>query len=319
MSDLQVYNKTIWEDLPSEDTPINADNLNKIENQIEAVTNDVMANNLLTKIVYKGEVALLVDLPSANQKVGDYYIVVEKGVPYLWNGVEYKPQVVISEGGETTQSLGTLISSADTKVTPDVDDVFGYSDSEDVTNPNILKKFTWGNIRGSLATFFEGVFALVLHGHVISDVTDLQTNIDAKAPIANPIFTGVPLAPNPIKTTDTAQLATTSFVQDRVKQIDVSAVKSASFTLALVDEGTHILCSSASAITVTVPTNASVALPIGTMIMIVRYGTGVVSLAPAGGVTLNSVASKRSIATQFEVASLVKIGTDNWMLFGALS
>lgn len=180
MPELNEYTKTVWEDLPSEETPINAENLNKIENQIEAITNDVMASNLLTKIIYKGEVALLADLPSTNQKVGDYYIVVEKGVPYLWNGTEFKAQVVIPEVEVSAQSIGALISSADAKATPDVDDVFGYSDSEDVVNPNILKKLTWGNIRGSLATFFEGIFALVLHGHSISDVTGLQTALDLK-------------------------------------------------------------------------------------------------------------------------------------------
>lgn len=146
---------------------------------------DKVDANALNKMTYKGEVALLVDLPSANQKVGDYYIVVEKGVPYLWNGTEFKPQVIlpdIPEGGETLQSIGTLISSADVKVTPVVDDVFGYADSEDVVNPNILKKLTWGNIRGTLATFFEGIFALVLHGHVVSDVTDLVTTLSGKQP-----------------------------------------------------------------------------------------------------------------------------------------
>lgn len=139
------------------------------------------------------------------------------------------------------------------------------------------------------------------------------------AGLDSPAFIGTPTAPKPAKTLDTPQLATMDVLQDRVKQIDVPAVKAASFTLALADEGQYLLCESASTITVTVPTNATVALPIGTMILLVRYGTGAVTLAPAGGVTINSVGSKKSIATQFEVASLVKIGTDNWMLFGALS
>lgn len=137
MSNVENYIKTVWENAPSEETPVNAENLNNIENQVESLTNHVIEDNIKIKLVYKGEVALLVDLPSTNQKVGDYYTVVEKGVPYVWNGTEFKAQVVIPEvpeGGETAQSIGTLISSADTKVTPDVDDVFGYSDSEDVSS-----------------------------------------------------------------------------------------------------------------------------------------------------------------------------------------
>lgn len=32
-----AYNKTIWQDLPNETTPINAEHLNKIENELEAL------------------------------------------------------------------------------------------------------------------------------------------------------------------------------------------------------------------------------------------------------------------------------------------
>lgn len=142
---------------------------------------DKIDSNALNKVTYKGEVALISNLPTTGQKVGDYYIVVEKGVPYLWDGDSFNPQVIIPEMNVSEQSIGTLISSADAKVTPDVDDTFGYSDSEDVTNPNILKKLTWGNLRSSLATFFEGIFALVLHEHAISDVTDLTTALSGKA------------------------------------------------------------------------------------------------------------------------------------------
>lgn len=181
MSNVPEYTKTVWEDSPSEETPINAENLNKIENQVESLTNHVIEENLKVKLVYKGEVALLSNLPTTGQKVGDYYIVVEKGVPYLWDGDSFNPQVIIPEMNVSEQSIGTLISSADVKATPDVDDTFGYSDSEDVTNPNILKKLSWGNLRSSLAIFFEGIFALYLHGHEISDITDLSTTLSGKA------------------------------------------------------------------------------------------------------------------------------------------
>ena len=40
-----AYTKTTWQDLPNTTTPINATNLNKIENGIEAIDNDVSAIN----------------------------------------------------------------------------------------------------------------------------------------------------------------------------------------------------------------------------------------------------------------------------------
>lgn len=181
MPNLPNYVKTIWENAPSEETPLNAENLNNIENQIESLTNQILEDDTKVKLVYKGEVALLINLPTTGQEVGDYYIVTEKGVPYLWDGDSFNPQVIIPEMNLSEQSIGTLISSADVKVTPGVDDTFGYSDSEDVTNPNILKRLTWGNLRASLATFFEDVFALVLHGHEIGDITDLVTVLNGKS------------------------------------------------------------------------------------------------------------------------------------------
>lgn len=40
---LQNYNRTTWENSPSEQTPLNADNLNHIEDGIERVTEAVQA------------------------------------------------------------------------------------------------------------------------------------------------------------------------------------------------------------------------------------------------------------------------------------
>ncbi len=47
-----AYNKTVWQDTPSTATPINADNLNKIEDGIEA--HDTAIDNIENKIEFKG-------------------------------------------------------------------------------------------------------------------------------------------------------------------------------------------------------------------------------------------------------------------------
>lgn len=44
----------------------------------------------------------------------------------------------------------------------------------------------------------------------------LQTQLDAKAPIASPTFTGVPAAPTAATGTNTTQLSTTAFVQQEI-------------------------------------------------------------------------------------------------------
>jgi len=76
---------------------------------------------------------------------------------------------------------------------------------------------------------------------------------------------------------------------------------------------------SATAQTLTIPTNASVAFPVGTKIDIVQTGAGECSIAPVDGtVTLNSDTNKRKINIQWAAATLVKRGTDTWLLIGAL-
>jgi len=54
--------------------------------------------------------------------------------------------------------------------------------------------------------------AAMSHSHAVSDVTGLQSALDAKAPLASPGLTGTPTAPTAGADTNTTQLATTAFV-----------------------------------------------------------------------------------------------------------
>lgn len=93
---------------------------------------------------------------------------------------------------------------------------------------------------------------------------------------------------------------------------------SASKTLALSDAGTVQNCTNASAITITIPNNATVEFSTGTELAILRRGTGTVTISPANGVTMNSKDSKNGIDGQYASCALKKIDTDIWMLVGAL-
>jgi hypothetical protein len=74
------------------------------------------------------------------------------------------------------------------------------------------------------------------------------------------------------------------------------------------------------AITATVPANATTAFPLGTVINIHQGGAAAVTIAAAGGVTIQKPASKTLvIAEQFGVVSLWKQGTDLWLAFGHLT
>lgn len=92
----------------------------------------------------------------------------------------------------------------------------------------------------------------------------------------------------------------------------------ASYTLVLSDAGKQVEISNASGTTLTVPTNATAAFPIGTSIIIVQTGAGQVTVAGAGGVTVNATPGLKLFA-QWSVAVLVKRATDTWLLAGDLS
>ena len=91
-----------------------------------------------------------------------------------------------------------------------------------------------------------------------------------------------------------------------------------SYTLALWDAWSMVTCNNASAITVTVPPNSSVAFPIGTQIDCAQLGAGKVTFAQWAGVTISSKGWNKSIWAQYVGVSLKKIGTDTWFLFGDL-
>lgn len=54
------------------------------------------------------------------------------------------------------------------------------------------------------------------HNHTISNITSLQDELDKKAPINNPAFTGVPTAPTAAANTNSNQIASTKYVDTAV-------------------------------------------------------------------------------------------------------
>jgi hypothetical protein len=98
----------------------------------------------------------------------------------------------------------------------------------------------------------------------------------------------------------------------------VNTQSGTSYTLALTDAGGEADLNNSSAITVTVPTNATVAFPIGSIIEMTQLGIGKVTISPAGGVTINSAGSVYSIGAQYVTVGLRKTATNGWLLTGYL-
>jgi hypothetical protein len=156
------------------------------------------------------------------------------------------------------------------------------------------------------------------HVHAIGDVTSLQAALDGKAPLASPALTGTPTAPSAAAYADSTQLATTAQVYDTVTSVPENAQTGTAYTLALSDAGKLVSFNNAAAITLTIPTNAIVALPIGTRIDLLQYGAGQVTVGGTG-VTIRSSGSKLKLAGQYSGATLWKKDTNEWVLIGDIA
>jgi hypothetical protein len=147
-----------------------------------------------------------------------------------------------------------------------------------------------------------------------SKIANLTTDLAAKAPLASPTFTGtVTVAASGVAFTDGTQ--TKEGVQSRTPIVQ----KTAAYTLsALTERDSLIEVSSGSGVTLTIPTNATVAYPVGTSIDILQTGAGQVTIAGAVGVTVNATPGLK-LRAQWSGVTLFKRATDTWVVYGDLS
>ena len=97
------------------------------------------------------------------------------------------------------------------------------------------------------------------------------------------------------------------------------------YTFVLTDANNELItASNASAQTYSIPTNASVAFPIGAQINIIQIGTGQVTInaVTSGTTTVLSnagTAAAPKLRAQYSSATLIKVATDTWYVIGDIS
>jgi hypothetical protein len=101
--------------------------------------------------------------------------------------------------------------------------------------------------------------------------------------------------------------------------IPLNAQTGTTYTLVAGDAGDLVTLTNASAITLTVPTNASVPFAIGTQITITRAGSGSLTVVGDTGVTVNSADGFLKLRTQWSSGTLIKVNTNSWILIGDIS
>lgn len=90
------------------------------------------------------------------------------------------------------------------------------------------------------------------------------------------------------------------------------------YTFVLTDDGKYSRFSNASAVTVTIPPNSSVAFAVGTQLDCTQSGAGKVTFSPGSGVTINAPGTNKSIAQQYAGVTAIKVDTNVWDLTGSL-
>lgn len=98
-----------------------------------------------------------------------------------------------------------------------------------------------------------------------------------------------------------------------------STIAAATHAPVLTQRGVHFLYTHAALCTVTLPSDATSAFPIGTFITGTRYAAGAVTFAAGGGATVQSPGGLLSIAAQYDTVDAVKVASNTWLLRGPLA
>jgi hypothetical protein len=110
--------------------------------------------------------------------------------------------------------------------------------------------------------------------------------------------------------------ATQTALDAKTNKLITTNRQTASYTLVLADADKLVEMNVGSANNLTIPLNSSVAFATGTQILLAQYGAGQTTIVPTSGVTVRSNGAKLKLNVQYSGATLIKIGTDEWYLFG---
>jgi hypothetical protein len=121
----------------------------------------------------------------------------------------------------------------------------------------------------------------------------------------------------------TAQTLTNKTLTDPKINLAFDA-ETASYTAVLANNGQVVTMDNASANNFSIPTNASVAFPIGTQINVLQIGAGqtTIQAVTSGTTTIQSTggtAAQPKLRARYSAATCLKAGTDLWYVFGDIA
>ena len=184
----------------------------------------------------------------------------------------------VAAGDDSRLDAAATIHAADEKTTPVDADEVGLVDS---AASNILKRLTWANIKATLKSYFDTLYAAISHSHTLSAITDLYST--------------------PPTTNERNADFTLAVVDVGIDQI-------------IIDDGsppTDIACS--------LPLHSVTPFVLDSKIPILKENTGEFTVDAPSGVTINGQeASSWRITDQYQGAVLQNRGPDTWTFSGAV-
>jgi hypothetical protein len=176
-------------------------------------------------------------------------------------------------------------------------------------NPRLLISGTAEGIQ-LFATYSSGGAEALMFGTANSEKMRLTSNL---------LIGGTVDSGERLQVTGSAKITGDVNISGVFRETLTTNRQTASYTLALADNGKLVEMNVATANNLTVPLNSSVTFPIGTKIDIAQYGAGQTTIVATSGVTVRSAGGALKLAVQYSGGSLVKIGTDEWYLFGDIT
>jgi hypothetical protein len=169
---------------------------------------------------------------------------------------------------------------------------------------------SWGDINGTL-----------------SDQADLQTALNGKEDLTNKSTSVTSDQASNTKYPSVKAVydwavglfATITNLALKTDKLILTNRQTASYTLVLGDADKLVEMNVSTANNLTIPLNSSVAFPTGTQILLSQYGAGQTTIVATSGVTVRSSGAKLKLTGQYSGATLIKIGTDEWYLFGDIA
>lgn len=169
-----------------------------------------------------------------------------------------------------------------------------------VTAPATLKGVS-GDTAGMIAHDADSVYVCVTTW--TDGVADIWIQVNTDATIDHTAITNVG--------TNSHTAIDTHIADATIHGLTINDQTTAAYELVLTDANKLVRVANGGANTLTIPANASVAFPIGTVIQINMAGAGVTTIGITTD-TLNGVAGITTMA-QWEVVTLTKVNTTEWL------